>query len=82
MKRRVAEAFEMYRRDVIPLDAGEIQVTESRRAFYAGAHALFRTLTSHVSPGATNVTDDDLDMMDEINGELEQFNAAVKGGMA
>lgn len=35
------EAWEDYRRKVVPKTAGENQVIETRRAFYAGAAAMF-----------------------------------------
>ena len=40
--RTVAEAWASYHREVIPKDAGPVQVQESQRNFYAGALAAFR----------------------------------------
>jgi hypothetical protein len=36
---KIGEHFASYRRHVIPRDAGETQVRECQKAFYAGAHA-------------------------------------------
>lgn len=41
MKRLLmAEIFDDYRRNVIPADAKAVQITECKRAFYAGAVAV------------------------------------------
>lgn len=68
-----------YRREVIPPDAPEVQVTESRRAFYAGAGALFSLLLVVLDPGE-EPTEHDLDRVTGLYDELKEFNRAVARG--
>lgn len=70
-----------YREQVIPQNAGTAQLTECRRAFYAGAHALLTTIMNILEPGA-DATEGDLRTMDSIAAELKRFNAQVKAGIA
>lgn len=37
---RLREAWESFEREVVPREAGEVQRTEMRRAFYGGAWAV------------------------------------------
>jgi hypothetical protein len=70
-----------YRESVIPKDAPRVQVVESRRAFYAGAHSLLCLLARLLGPGAAP-TQADLALMDQIKAELDAFNASVADGGA
>lgn len=80
MAKRVQEEFEGYRRAVMPTSASAIQVQECRRAFYAGAHALFQHIMRNFETGE-EPTDADLRMMDEIDAELKAFALSVKRGL-
>ena len=40
----IQEGFQSYRAEVMPAEAGENQVIETRRAFYAGAHVVLNML--------------------------------------
>jgi len=80
MTHRIREQWDSYRREVIPKDAHDVQIVESRRAFYAGAAALLRILVD-LDPG-DEPTEDDLRKMDEINEEIDSFKRDVKGGRA
>jgi hypothetical protein len=76
VRERIREAWERYRRDVIPEGAGEVQLRETRLAFYGGAQALFATLTGGLSDGS-EPTETDLAMMSELDQELRQFVEAL-----
>ena len=42
----IGEQWESFRKEYVPADAGPVQVTETRRAFYAGAAASLAEFTS------------------------------------
>jgi len=77
-KQRIGEEWNSYRASVVPGDAGQTQIEETRRAFYAGAYALLSTIMAALSPDR-EPTSSDLVMMDEINAELEGFSRSVAG---
>lgn len=79
-ERLIEECWLSYRDQVIPKDAPPVQVTECRRAFYAGAHSLFTTIMNILEPGA-EATEGDLRTMDSIQAELRRYNAQVKAGI-
>jgi len=64
--------WEDYRRNVIPADAPEVQLVECRRAFYAGAVSLMRTVMTAIGPEA-EPTDEDVWRMQEIMDELRSY---------
>lgn len=65
-------------------DAGDIQRQEMRRAFYAGAQSFFSILTSSVSQteNPDEVTEEDMNLLDALAKELEQFGKDVEEGRA
>ena len=79
MNQHLETLWQAYREHVVPSDAGECQITETRRAFFSGAVSLFTLVTKGLSPG-TEVAQRDLDMMDSLHAELDAFN--VSQGMA
>lgn len=71
MKRQwLREQWETYRL-IIPKQAGEIQLIETKRAFYAGAGAMFDLMTN-TTPGP-HVQQEDLDKLTTIAKELVNF---------
>ena len=80
-RQRILEAWNSYRLVVMPADAPPIQVSECRRAFYAGALTLLEGILNQLSPGLES-EESDLKMMDEIHRELLAFNESVKAGTA
>lgn len=80
--KHLEHAWLMYERAVlIPAGAGAIQTQETRRAFYAGAQALFTTLLGQVSGGHPDtVTPGDLELMDAIRAELLEHSLLVRAG--
>jgi hypothetical protein len=66
---------------VLPADAPDVQRVEMRRAFYAGAIALFHALVTGMDPG-DETTDADLARMDSIKAEFDRYMADLKAGRA
>ncbi len=77
MKHRIREQWESFSR-ILPRDASATQISEMRRAFYAGVEAMIR-----INLEVTVMSDDsgaiELQRLDE---ELAQFAADVKEGRA
>lgn len=67
----IEAGWDSYRR-LLPADAGEVQVNETRQAFYAGAAILFRTIMVTLDP-ETEPTEADLARMAELQAELDAF---------
>ena len=61
-------------RAVGPKNAGETQRVETKKAFYAGAHALLQMIMGKLDPG-TEATEADLKFMTEVDAELQAFGA-------
>lgn len=76
MKRRIGAEWASYLAGVVPADAGETQVEETRRAFYAGAASLFGFLMRQLDPG-TEPTEGDIRALSEINAEFKEYLAAL-----
>ena len=68
----IEAAWHSYAESVLPAKAPPVQFVECRRAFYAGANALFGGLMTILDPG-DEPTEADLDRMREIQSELEGF---------
>jgi hypothetical protein len=82
MKRLLmAEEWDKFARGVIPADAPKVQKQEMRRAFYAGAQSiLFRVIQSFAPD--SEPTDADVQIMENLHQELQDFAALVKAGRA
>lgn len=76
-----AEWNHFYRR-VLPDGVSEIQITEMRRAYYAGAEAALRLMLMGLEHGGTEATDADLRLMDHFHQELNEFGEQLKRGEA
>jgi hypothetical protein len=77
----IKEQWESYVRAVMPASVGQVQLQETRRAFYAGAYAMITALTAGVSDEA-EMTPQDVNVMESLHRELEQFYSDVKQGKA
>ena len=64
--------FAGYRIAVMPENVSQTQLSETRKAFFAGAQHLFSTIISMLDPGS-EPTDRDLQRMDLMHKELEGF---------
>jgi hypothetical protein len=77
----IASNWASYRTEVVPKDAPDVQVTETRRAFYAGALTLITSLRAAVSNGV-EATDADMKVMESVEDELMAFKTAVMNDQA
>lgn len=75
----LAEAWKLYRAQVIPPNAPSVQIKESKRAFYAGAQASFHALTS-IDDSLPDV--EGVAIIEGINVELQTFKKQVESGRA
>lgn len=73
---RLAAQWDSYRLLVVPAEAPANQVTECRRAFYAGAEAMRRVLLA-IGDGPT---EDELAECDKVDAELRDFCRSVLRG--
>lgn len=71
-ERRLGSKWDVYASNVVPAAAGDVQVKETRRAFYGGAAALFEILMSRLELGA-EPTDNDFRLLDGLKAELDGF---------
>lgn len=76
--KRIEQCWLDYRNKVIPPFAPEVQVIESKRAFYAGAASLLNAVMVMLDQGSTEPTDADLEKMDQIQQELVDFAQEVE----
>lgn len=63
-------------------DVPEVQRIEMRRAFYAGALALFLTLNNIMDPSSPEPTELDLELVSHINAEFAQYARDLVEGRA
>lgn len=68
----IERGWDSYRRLVVPRDASETQIKETRQAFYAGASILFQSLMLTLDPGETE-TDADMQRMADLQAEIDEF---------
>lgn len=61
---------------VIPPDAPDVQVTETQRAFYAGATAMFRLINRASSPGRSEAEGSVI--LSELLAEVEAYRASLR----
>lgn len=70
--RPVDEVWALFEAKVVPQEAGDIQRSEMKKTFYAGAIALFGTITNRLEPGE-EPTDNDLRFMQDIKDNIDVF---------
>lgn len=76
-KKLIGEAWLKYSHAILdPIRADRIQRLETRRAFYAGASALLGSVMGELTPG-DEPTEPDMDMMEDIQYELDEFVRSV-----
>lgn len=76
----IDKAWLSYERKIIPTTAPRVQRTESRRAFYAGAAAVFGGLVANVSPGDGEPTAEDMAVAAGIQHELDEWIERIERG--
>ena len=82
MKRQLmAEEWDKFARTVVNPNAHPTQKQEMRRAFYAGAQSiLFRVIQSFAPE--SEPTDADVQIMENLHQELQDFAKLVQSGRA
>jgi hypothetical protein len=81
MRLRILEQWNSYRKQVLPADASDVQVTECRRAFYGGAQAFYSTVMGGLGPGS-EAEEADFKLMEDLATELKDFSKQVANGRA
>jgi hypothetical protein len=80
-QRLMAEQWELFVQAVGLNAVSEVQRSEMRRAFYAGAHAiLIRVIAAFAPEGEP--TDADMEIMESVHQELLDFAKDLKDGRA
>jgi len=75
--KRIEPEWLSYRAKVVPAGAGPEQVEECRRAFYAGAVSLFKTVMTMLDPDA-EPTEQDIEKMADLQKELMEFGLSIE----
>lgn len=78
MERRIEKAWLDYRAKVVHPEASERQVAFTKRAFYSGALLLFSVLVSMLDGEGPEATLGDLQKMDEIQAEMQEYMDEIK----
>lgn len=78
-KRHIETLWQSYREKVVPPDASEVQVRETRLAFFAGAGSLLHFLSGTLDDTGdpNDVTPGDMSVMEDIGAEIDEFVAAA-----
>jgi hypothetical protein len=72
------EAWALYNHAVLdPIGAGAVQRWETRVGFYAGASSILSIIMDHLTPG-DDVEKSDIDKLDALVKELDEFTAQMK----
>ncbi len=72
---RIQQAWDSYLRDVVPVGAPAVQITESKRAFFAGALAAF-TVYTDVAPDDVS-EEEGVARLEALYQELEAYKLTV-----
>lgn len=72
------QMWEEYAKQCLPPDAPEIQVIETRKAFYAGAYSMWTGIRDGLDPGQ-EATDADVRHLDELVTEIETWIMSQAG---
>ena len=78
---RLAEQWDQFARNVLPIGCSVDQRREMRRAFYAGCEGMMRAIMGELSDGS-EVTPGDEQVMRDLHAEMREFAELVKGGRA
>lgn len=77
---RIEAEWLSYRTMVVPPDAEEVQLSETRKAFFAGAVAVIAILSDHLLINKTP-TKDELLILAQLTKELEVFKFNMSRGL-
>lgn len=76
----IAKGWQEYKEFVIPADAHETQLIECKRAFYAGARSCLSDVLALAGASAGEPTEQDIELMADLEEELAQFARDVMDG--
>ena len=80
---QLAAAWERYQSMVISAGAPAVQITESKRCFYAGSHALLQIIMGFLEETVDDEpTNTELGKMDRLHQEIRDFQKDVAQGRA
>ena len=72
----IGEAWASYREQVVPREAHAVQIEETKRAFYAGAAAMFGAMLEAVKPEEEEACEGRLEALDrELSDYLRIFSS-------
>lgn len=80
-RRALSDEWDSYAKDVLPKGAPMVQRVETRRAFYAGAGAMFSCVAGGLDADH-EPTDLDVAYMESLHQELIQFSRDIATGAA
>lgn len=72
----IEKGWDSYRKLLVEAGAGEIQIKETRQAFFAGAAVLFESIMRGLDPGDEE-TENDMQRMTDIANELHEFGRSL-----
>ena len=75
----MAEQWDQFARAILPKDCSTIQRQEMRRAFYAGAQSIWFIVITSLST-EKETTEKDLEIMNDLHEELNNFTKLVTEG--
>lgn len=75
----IQSSWESYQSQVIPKDAPTVQITETRRAFYAGCQTILGIM---YGIGDASISEDaGVEMIETLHQECQLFLSGIKGGV-
>jgi len=77
----MAEQWDQFARLTLPEGCSAVQRQEVRRAFYAGAQAILFRVINVLAP-ESEPTAEDLQMMEDLHQELQDFGGLIQQGRA
>lgn len=81
MKYTLKQMWNQFQERVLPSNCSEIQLRETKRAFYAGAECLLSTIMSNLTSDA-EPTEEDFKMMNDLHQEFLDFVKLIQEGKA
>ncbi len=69
---RIKDGWDSYQEMVVPIDAPDVQIAETKQAFYSGAAILFHTIMLGLE-GGDEATDADMQWMQDLQNEIDAF---------
>lgn len=79
MSRKISEGWMSYLK-VLPVSAPQIQIDETRMAFYAGVAVMFDILTE-LGNGADDNDEPEIAVLEGIKAELDEYGKSLQKGL-